>query len=429
MSSYRETAPSVNAISSFIVPSIRFQKSDQGTQYFHQETAGIGAVSCFWLIPVQKKNQEKAFQALAAVEMLLSGGDGKSEQEILQHIEHLGASVGNDSESLYARIHFRCAKPVVIEVFDWILHHVERAEYPKEELQRYALVKRASMERKMQTPGYWSERLVKERLYMELPWVGTSGNLDDFEALTTAELQQFHQRHIKNSGGVLFFSGDIDEKQVSEALTLWESYPRHPFKWELPEENVKPHNSFNDVFKHPVPNTSQISMRWAKHIGYLSEEQQHQYTLLNMVLGGYFGSRLMQELREKQGLTYGISSYFQPLWKGRTWYISGEMNSDNLDKALSGIKEILSRLQNERIDAEELDRAKKYYAGMFRSGFDGPFAQATKSLQTLVREYSTGYYSNTLDTLWSIDSESLLILAQNVFDPNSFVKVLAGDTK
>jgi predicted Zn-dependent peptidase len=146
-----------------------------------------------------------------------------------------------------------------------------------------------------------------------------------------------------------------------------------------------------------------------------------------MVLGGYFGSRLMQEIREKQGLTYGISSYFSPLWKGRTWNISGEMNSDNTDKAINAMGGIIEELQSHHIPIEELERAKRYYAGMFRSGFDGPFAQATKALQMLVRNYSESYYADTLEHIWDIDSAALLKLAQNELNTNSFVRVVAGD--
>jgi predicted Zn-dependent peptidase len=168
-------------------------------------------------------------------------------------------------------------------------------------------------------------------------------------------------------------------------------------------------------------------MRWMKHISHLEESLTHQYSLLNMVLGGYFGSRLMQELREKQGLTYGISSYFKPLWKGRSWNISGEMNSENTEKALISMGNIIEELQQHPIPADELDRAKRYYAGMFRSGFDGPFAQATKALQTLVRSNSSDYYSQTLDYIWNVDSSMLLQLAQNELDTKTFVKVVAGE--
>lgn len=427
MMNFREQTPSVRSISSFTVPKIAFETSPKGTLYFHEETKGIGAVSVFWLLPISKQLQTKAFQALAAVELLLSGGDGKSEHEILKHIEHLGASVGNDSEQLYARIHFKCAKHVAVEVFEWVLHHVERAEYPIDEIERYGLIKKASIERRMQTPAYWSDRKAKECLYNEIPWVGTFGALEDFSKLQQPDLQGFHQQYIKNSSGVLFFSGDVDEYQKQQFLSVWESYERPSFYWKLEDENTKNPTEDLGIISHPLLNSSQVSMRWMKHLGGLEERETHKYSLLNMVLGGYFGSRLMQELREKQGLTYGIGSYFKPLWKGRSWNISGEMNSANTDKALLEIKNIITDLQQTPIPEAELERAKRYYAGMFRSGFDGPFAQATKALQTLVRNYSAQYYADTLESIWNIDSSSLLQLAQNELNSNSFVKVVSGD--
>ena len=423
----RDKAPQIRSIAAFDVPSIVFQTSAEGTKYFHQETKGIGAASVFWLIPVSKQDQSKAFQALAATELLLSGGDGLSEKEILQHIEHLGASVGNDSEQLFARIHFRCAKHVVKDVFSWVLHHVECASYPQEEIDRYALIKRASIERKMQTPGYWSERIAKEHLYKDIPWVGTYGDVDDLSRLNREDLNSFHSKYIKNSSGVLFFSGDIDVNQTNELLSIWESYKRPQFQWGLPVENITNLDSYENPLLHTLPNSSQVSMKWMKHIGSLSQTDIHKFTLLNMVLGGYFGSRLMQELRENQGLTYGIGTYFKPLWEGRTWSLSGEMNSANTEKALDSIKFIFQGLQENKIPQEELDRAKRYYAGLFRSGFDGPFAQATKALQTLVRNYDTHYFADTLDHIWSIDPDSILDLAQNELNTNTFVKVVAGE--
>jgi predicted Zn-dependent peptidase len=103
------------------------------------------------------------------------------------------------------------------------------------------------------------------------------------------------------------------------------------------------------------------------------------------------------------------------------------MNSENTEKALISMGNIIEELQQHPIPADELDRAKRYYAGMFRSGFDGPFAQATKALQTLVRSNSSDYYSQTLDYIWNVDSSMLLQLAQNELDTKTFVKVVAGE--
>jgi predicted Zn-dependent peptidase len=145
-----------------------------------------------------------------------------------------------------------------------------------------------------------------------------------------------------------------------------------------------------------------------------------------MVLGGYFGSRLMQEIREEKGLTYGIGSYFRPAMDGRSWIISGEMNSENADLALSCVVEIMEKLRSEIIDIEELERAKRYYSGQFRSGFDGPFSSAAKIQQRIMRNYSDTFYKDTLSAIWNTTPEEILEVAQNYLDPNTFIKVMSG---
>ena len=102
------------------------------------------------------------------------------------------------------------------------------------------------------------------------------------------------------------------------------------------------------------------------------------------------------------------------------------MNSENKDKALDGIKQIIQTLQTERVSKNELNRAKTCYLGAFRSGFDGPFAYANKSITSLVREYQSSFYQNTLEQILDIQPDELITLAQKEMDTNSFIKVIAG---
>jgi predicted Zn-dependent peptidase len=150
-------------------------------------------------------------------------------------------------------------------------------------------------------------------------------------------------------------------------------------------------------------------------------------TLLNFVLGGYFGSRLMQELREKQGLTYGIGSYFKPAFDDYTWIISGEMNSENMEKTLVAIDSILIDLKTNLIDLEELTKLKQYYSGVFRSGFDGPFALSGKVQSNIMKHQDAKYYATVLPEIWSINSEEILRCANKYLTDNSFVIALAGN--
>ena len=424
--SFRSQAPQTKAFKPFAIPSFLLNQSVQGTPYFHHKTKDIGAVKIEILFPFGRHQQNQAFQALAATELLLSGADGKSEREIFSKIEHLGASVSNECHSLYSSVQIRCSKSVSLEVFKWVTHHLLKSDYPEIELDRYIAIKVASLQRKMQTASYWSDKVARQHYYEGLSWENANTTTEDFEALNRNTLVGFHEKHYKSPSAALFISGDIDEESVQSILNTWESYSTRPFLWSVPVENLDYSKQYTTTIEHHIKNSSQLSLKWLKHIGEIDERKQHQLTLLNMVFGGYFGSRMMQELREKQGLTYGISSFFRPLWKGRSWEVSGEMNSENKDKALNGVKQIIQTLQSEKIPESELNRAKTYYLGVFRSGFDGPFANANKSITSLVREYSSEFYQNTLEQILDIQPDELMTLAQKEMDTNSFIKVVAG---
>jgi predicted Zn-dependent peptidase len=150
--------------------------------------------------------------------------------------------------------------------------------------------------------------------------------------------------------------------------------------------------------------------------------------LLNLFLGGFFGSRLMQDLREEKGLTYGIGSNISLSGNGHTWMISGEMNSDNADITRDSIREILIGLWKNPPNGDELEKAKRYYGGQLRGSLDGPFSEPAKIQFLLKTGYPQNYYQQALQTIWSTDSETLAELAYNYLNPDSFSIALAGAT-
>jgi zinc protease len=423
---FRSTRPDVRTIKTFDVPAFQEQKSKMGQRYFYQNTADLGVLRLSIWFPAGIKEQTKPMQTAGAMELLLAGGCGKTEKEIIQYIEHLGASVSTDYSLIGSVLNLRCSNLVAANVLNWVEKHIEGAEYPLNEFENYIPVKMASLERKMQTPSYWSDRIARESYYGETTLMGKYADLEDLEKLTRDDLVAFHEKHLHLGKSMLFISGDCSEELLENLLEIHDQYFTEPFSLEIPEEEILGEVS-DSIIKHSVKNTTQASMVLLKHIGEIDELTQYQLTLLNMVLGGYFGSRLMQELREKQGLTYGISSYFRPSLKGRTWLISGEMNSENAELALSKTVEIMNQLKSDLISVEELEKAKRFFSGQFRSGFDGPFSAAAKCQQTILRNHSSMYYQNTLEAIWNTIPEDLKTLANNVLDEKSFIKVISGD--
>ncbi len=225
---------------------------------------------------------------------------------------------------------------------------------------------------------------------------------------------------------MIFLSGDTDESTVSIIESIISEDNSSVFT-PNPKTSCDYSSINGKILKKGLPNASQVSLQMVKHIIPESQRERHVLTLLNLVLGGYFGSRLMQELREKQGLTYGIGSYFKPAFDDYTWIISGEMNSENMEKTLVAIDSILIDLKTNLIDLEELTKLKQYYSGVFRSGFDGPFALSGKVQSNIMKHQDAKYYATVLPEIWSINSEEILRCANKYLTDNSFVIALAGN--
>lgn len=425
--SHRNFAPDIRKISQFAVPDIDWKINRNGQSYYHHYTPEIGVVIMVLWFPKGIINQVKNFQCTASFEMLFSGSETKTEKEIIGYIDHLGASISTESSVLTSSITIRSTTEKAKLVLQWIIDNINDATYPQDEFSNYVPVKKASIERKMQSPNYWADRIAKENYYGKNNILGTFGDIVDLIQLTREDLIQFKQKHIRLSESMFLISGDCDEALLNDLLAIQYTENDHStFKIETPLTllNIEIPES---PLVHSMENVSQASMCLLKHIPPVEEEEIHKLTLLNLVLGGYFGSRLMQELREKRGLTYGINSHFRPALNGRTWIISGEMNSENAKLALSLTLEIMETLANQLISDEELEKAKSYFSGQFRAGFDGPFSNMHKCQHLILRDHSKSYFKDTLTHIWNITPEDILHTAKNVFQNNTFIKVIAGN--
>jgi predicted Zn-dependent peptidase len=421
----RKNPPNTRTIKSFPVPEIQ-EKPSEKQRLFVSNTENLGVVKMMLWFPHGKSTQKSSFIADAAYSLLLSGGNGKSEKEIIDYLDHLGASINIDCEIFGATATIRCAKECALSVLEWIVNHMIHAEYPDREFENYKLIKKASVERKMQTPQYWAGRLASENYYGSEHLLGKHGNLEEIESLKKSDILAYHSQFIHPGNSMLLVAGDCNSTLEKNLKTLHDSYFQSKFQINIDSEDINTNRNFTDNIYYDLPNSSQISLQLIKHVGYMHESELHKFTLLNMILGGYFGSRLMQEIREEKGLTYGIGSYFRPAMQGRSWIISGEMNSTNAQLALDCTLEIMEKLRTELVSEEELEKAKRYYSGQFRSGFDGPFSIAAKVQQKILRNYSDVFFADTLEHIWNITPEQIQTIAQNYLDPKSFIKVMAG---
>jgi predicted Zn-dependent peptidase len=148
--------------------------------------------------------------------------------------------------------------------------------------------------------------------------------------------------------------------------------------------------------------------------------------ILNTVFGGYFGSRLMSNIREDKGYTYGIGSGIVSLQNGGYFFISTEVGVDVCANALHEIYFEMDRLREELITKDELQLVKNYLLGTFLRSVDGPFAMAERFKGILQYNLGYDYFDKYIATIKAVSASELRDLANKYFDKNSMIELVVG---
>jgi len=150
------------------------------------------------------------------------------------------------------------------------------------------------------------------------------------------------------------------------------------------------------------------------------------FVLMNTVFGGYFGSRLMANIREDKGYTYGIYSSLQTYRHDAALLIQTEISNEHIDACITEIKKECEILQNERIGEEELRQARNYLAGKYLSRMDGPFAQMETFKNYMIEGVDIQYFDKFADIIRQSTAEDIRVMAGKYLSFDSFSEVIAG---
>jgi zinc protease len=148
--------------------------------------------------------------------------------------------------------------------------------------------------------------------------------------------------------------------------------------------------------------------------------------VLNTVFGGYFGSRLMANIREDKGYTYGIGSGISSLKNGGAFYIATEVGADVCKAAVDEIEKEVNRLKTELIPEEELALVRNYMLGSLLGSLENVFSHADKFKSLYFAGLDYSYYDRYTRIIKDITAEELQALANKYFKFDEFYKVIVG---
>lgn len=170
----------------------------------------------------------------------------------------------------------------------------------------------------------------------------------------------------------------------------------------------------------------QSSVRMGRHTVLRAHPDYVSLLFVSHILGGYFGSRLMKNIREEKGLTYGISASIHALRHGSYLVIGADVNKENVDITFGEIAKEINILRTEPISADELETTRNHFIGSLQSEITTPFAHADKIKTIKLFGLDDDYYQTMIRKIDAITPSLIIETSERYFEDNSFARVAVG---
>ena len=362
----------------------------------------------------------------AASNFLLKNGTSKrSAFEINEHFDYYGSYLNracyNETSEITLHMlnkHADVLLPVVAELIaDSIL--------PEEEMNIYKVNAQQRLKVSLQKSEFIAGRLIDAYLFGETHPYGKYNNLEDYAALQQADLFDFYKRYYREGRCVIFVSGKIPSTLVPQLELHFGKLPLRnhregsgdPVHQPQPAEQRK---SFviND------PDGVQAAIRIGRPFPGRHHPDFQKVLLLNNVFGGYFGSRLTNNIREDKGYTYGIYSYLLNHIGDSGWLISTEAGRDVSEATIKEIYLEMNLLSEEVVDEEELEMTRNYMIGTILGDLDGPFQVASRWKSLILNNLDEHYFYRGIDLIKTTTAAELQQLAKKWLRPEDFYELV-----
>ena len=381
--------------------------------------------------------QEYKSQAHAANQLFGEATDTLSAHEMAEFIDFHGIIVERMTDVCTGNITLYFLRRFAPQILPVVRQMFDTPAITPQLFETYINNRRTQLKTNFQKTSYLARNRHYELLYGPTHPLGTYATPESINLLTPQHITDFIHRHYNLATAHIILSGAVD----TELLSLAEQHlaPSNVDKLDVDKLNEPQHININGVsLPNPapepndnsvshitVPNAVQSTIRVGRILPFPWHSTDYaRFMVLNTVLGGYFGSRLMSNLREDKGYTYGIYSTTQIYRGSIVFYITADVAAQATTDALNEINQEIEHLRHEPVSPKELDRVRNYMMGDFIRSIDGIFEISDRYRYMSATHVDEQLTTNLLHTIADVTPAQLHIIAQSSF--TNLLTVVAG---
>ncbi|MBU2020258.1 MAG: insulinase family protein [Bacteroidetes bacterium] len=353
--------------------------------------------------------------------LLLSGTSDKTSTEINHQLDLLGgfheSGITNEG-AVFSLYGLRENFPALIRVLKDAIaglafHEDEVIELIASRKQKYLV--------NLKKTSYLAQRGFQEKLFASSEFYSRTIDESTYEDVTPQELKRFFQKYYLNGLTKVTLVGNFHPDFTDEVIDTFGT-------WAIDQSPKFEESASNETGEFHIE--KEDALQTTLRVGRIMFNKNHpdfiDFQILNTLLGDYFGSRLMTNLREDKGYTYGIGAMTSEFHNFGYFLIATEVGKENRQNALNEIKKEIDRLQNELVPIEELDLVRNYLLGQLLKSADGPYSMLDLYLNVEEQNCDLTFYNEFIERIQEIEPKRIQELAKTYLNWKDFSIVSAG---
>ena len=392
-----------------------------GIEVYAVNAGAEEVMSLEWVYNASNCYEDKNLVAATANFLLRNGTTSKTAFQLNEHFEYYGSYLNRACYSESATISLHTLTKHVHELLPVVREMITDSVMPEEELSTYKQNQKQRLKVSLKKSDFVAAREMDVCLYGKNHPYGKYSSPEEYDSLQRDELLSFYNQYYKNGKFIIFVAGKFPanlEQLLNDQFG------------DLPVGNISLTTntpSPADEKKYKItndPNGVQGSIRIARPFPNRHHPDFLKVQVLNSLFGGFFGSRLMSNIREDKGYTYGVHSYIQNHIQHTSWMVSTDAGKDVCEATIAEVYKEMDLLKTELVDDDELKLVQNYMMGSILGDLDGPFQIIARWKNYILNGLDEKYFYDAIQTIKTISAEDLQQLAQKYLNPEEFYEMV-----
>ncbi len=413
--------PEIHPISLPRVPHYEVTKAANGTPLYtlHNSTQGVVRVS--FVFRAGTSYQTVPFSASTVVNTLSEGTQNLSGEQIAEGLDFVGSYYDANIDRDWSVVTFCSLGKFIDPTLDIAEEVILRPSFPEREIASYCAKRKEQLHIQRSKPEQLSRELFGKSLFGENHPYGITSSEEAYDDLTPELLREFYQAHYNAANAFAVISGDFGPEVEERVKAILAALPEgKEASREIPPLESVP------FAKESLEGAVQSSVKIGIPLFSRTHPDFIPLQVLATAMGGYFGSRLMQNLREEHGYTYGAYAAMINLDQSGYFVMSAEVAAEHTDEAIAEFFNELERIASKPIGEEELEIVRKIIVGDVMRIFDGPFGAADVTIENIQNGERNNYTEHFMERVRTITPAELLAVAERHLQKNRCTVTIIG---